>query len=467
MLLSPDLREWLPEDHLAWLVLDVVAELDLSVITSRFRLGSTGREAYDPGMLTALLIYGYCQGVRSSRAIERACVTDVAFRVIAAQQRPDHTTLARFRAGHAAALADLLGQVLAVCGRAGMGRVGVVAMDGTKIAGQASPHKNYTAARFRKMAADIVDEAGDLDAEEDALFGEQRGDELSKELMPGGDRASRIGEGLRQLKAEHAGLVAADVEMAEGKLVKARRQAVRERDWVEHRPHQSHALKPERRRRRVPMEDQARVKHADRRVLAVEAELAAAQASQGRRATAAALVRNLSDPDTRAMFVRGKGFLQGFNAQLAVSDDHLILATDVTADANDGPSFVPMMNQAVNNVAEHLGGEIKTLVADAAYCTMKALTAPGPDRLIATGHSPDIPKRPSTNEHIVKMAARLKVDSPDRTIYQRRQATVEPVIGQLKDRLGLRRFSRRGLEAAKHELALAATAYNIRRLASA
>jgi len=121
MLLPPDLRDWLPEDHLARLVLEVVEQLDLTAIEASFVRGGVGREAFDPGLLTALLIYGYCQGVRSSRQIERACVTDVAFRVIAAQQQPDHTTVARFRQRHAAALADLFGQVLAMCGRVGLG----------------------------------------------------------------------------------------------------------------------------------------------------------------------------------------------------------------------------------------------------------------------------------------------------------------------------------------------------------
>lgn len=462
MLLPPDLRDWLSEDHLAWLVLEVVGQCDLSAIMATFRRGSTGRQAYDPAMLTALLIYSYCQGMRSSRMIERACVTDVAVRVIAAQQRPDHTTLARFRSRHAAALADLFGQVLAICGRAGMGHVGIVAVDGTKVAGQASPRKNYTAKTYQKMAADIVDEAGETDTAEEALFGEDnRGDEMPDGLAPGANRAARIKEAQRRIDAEKQAAVDADVEVAERKLVRARHKAAAERDWID-RPRTSNRKRPP---RRVPPEEQVKIKRADQRVVAVEAELAQARAGQGRRAKDLDPVCNISDPDSHLMFVRGKGFLQGFNAQVVVSDDHLIVATDVTADTSDRPSFVPMMNQAVGNAAAHLGGAIELVLADAGYCHIDALTADGPDRLIATGRQPDEPSQPSRNQHILAMAVRLKPDSPDRARYQRRQATVEPVIGHLKDRIGLRRFARRGLKAAQHELALAATAHNIRRLA--
>jgi transposase len=462
MLLPPDLRDWLPEDHLAWLVLDVVGQLDLSAISGTFRRGSTGREAYEPAMLTALLVYGYCQGVRSSRMIERACLTDVAFRVIAAQQRPDHTTIARFRARHAAALADLFGQVLSLCGKAGLGQVGIVAVDGTKIAGQASARKNYSEKRLRELAADIIAEARSVDAREDAEHGAgTRGDELPPELAPGAGRAARIRRALQQVEAERDAAVAGDVEAAERKLVRARRKAQFERDWVDRQ------RRPEQRRARIPVEEQVKVRKADARVAAVEAELAQAKAGTGRRARAAKPTANVSDPDSHIMFVRGKGYLQGYNAQIAVSDDHLILTTDVTTATGDRPWFVPMMNRAMDSVAEHLPGrQVGVVVADAGYCSIEALTAAGPDRLIATGRKPDEPSQPSRSEPITTMAQRLKPDSPDRARYSRRQATVEPVIGQLKDRVGLRRFARRGLRAARHELALAALAYNIRRLAT-
>ena len=331
MLLPPDLRDWLPEDHLARLVLEVVEQLDLTAIEASFVRGGVGREAFDPGLLTALLIYGYCQGVGSSRQIERACVTDVAFRVIAAQQQPDHTTVARFRQRHAAALADLFGQVLAMCGRVGLGRVGIVAIDGTKIAGQASPRKNYTENTLRRLAADIIDDAAAIDAAEDAEFGSERsGDELPQDLRPGPDRAARIRHALAEVEAEKAAAAAEDTAVAEPKLGRARRAAARERD-VQLRRREGRRPRVDRMR----LDEQVKVRRADARVAATEQELAQAKDGQGPRARTARPVRNISDPDSHVMFVRGKGYLQGYNGQLAVSDDHLIVATGISTNSND------------------------------------------------------------------------------------------------------------------------------------
>ncbi len=462
MLLPPDLREWLPEDHLAYLVLGLVDQFDLSAVIKAYPRGGAGREAFDPAMLTGLLIYAYSQGLRSSRQIERGCVTDVAMRMLAAQQRPDHTTIARFRKRHAVALADLLGQVLQICHRAGMGRVGVVAVDGSKIAGQASPRKNYTEEKLRKMAADIVDEAAATDEAEDAEHGPDRsGDELPETLRPGADRAARIRRALRQVEEEKDAARAEDVLAAERKTERARRAAVRERrDAEQHR--QGRKVRAD----RGPVEDYVKVRRADAQLAKQEAEEAQARAGQGLRAHRCKPTANVSDPDSHLMFVRGKGFLQGFNAQLVVTDDHLILATDVCTDTNDTRQYTGMVDQAVANAAAHLdGATIGTVLADAGYCTQEALTAPGPDRLIATGRKPDVPSQSGRAPAIAAMAERLAPDTPDRARYQRRQATVEPVIGHLKDRIGLRRFIRRGLAAARHELAFAAAVHNIRRLA--
>src|SRR3954451_67985 len=156
MLLPEDLRAWLPGDHLALLVIDVLAGCDLGVLERSYRRGGAGRRAYDPVMLATLLVYAYCEGVRSSRAIERGCVTNVAFRVITAQQRPDHTTIAKFRQVHGKAFAQLFTQVLGVCAAHGMGRVGVVAIDGTKIAANAAPERSRSAATLRKMVDQIA-----------------------------------------------------------------------------------------------------------------------------------------------------------------------------------------------------------------------------------------------------------------------------------------------------------------------
>ena len=463
MLLPPDLREWLPEDHLAYLVLSLVEQFDLSAVVKAYPRGGTGREAFDPAMLTGLLIYAYSQGVRSSRQIERGCVTDVAMRMLTAQQRPDHTTIARFRKRHAAALADLLGQVLQVCHRAGMGRVGVVAVDGSKIAGQASPRKNYSEEKLRKMAEAMVDEAAAADEAEDAEHGrDQSGDELPEPLRPGTDRAARIRQALRMVEEEKEAARAEDVAVAERKAERARRAAGRERRAAE-KQRQDRTARVD----RGPVDDYAKVRRADAHVAAKEAEVAQARAGQGLRAQKCKPTANVSDPESHVMFVRGKGFLQGFNAQLVVTDDHLILATDVCTDTNDSCQYIDMVNLAVANAAAHLdGATIGTVLADAGYCTQEALTAPGPNRLIATGRRPHIPSQTGKLPEIAAMAERLAPDTADRATYQRRQATVEPVIGIVKDRIGLRRFMRRGLTAARDELAFAAAVHNIRRLAA-
>jgi transposase len=463
MLLPPDLRDWLREDHLAWLVLEVVDQLDLSGIESEYRLGSTGRRAYDPSMLTALLVYGYCCGQRSSRRIEEACETDVAFRVISAQQRPDHTTIARFRAAHAQALAALFGQVLTICGRAGLAKVGIVAIDGTKIAANASPGKNYDEDRLRKMAAAMLAEAEAVDAAEDAEHGTDRGDELPSSLRPGPDRRHRLKAALDSIEADRADRIGEDVAHAErrrGRVAGSLRTAVSRSEAI-------HAGSSRTRSDRRPISEHKEVREAIAKLAQAEDQLAEATAGRGRRASTDMPVRrNTTDPDSRLMPTRGKGFVQGFNAQIAVSDDHVVIATDVTDCSNDLNAFTPMLALAVASVAQNLPhADIGTVLADAGYCTEESLTTPGPDRLIATGRDP-AKKADNGTAATRQMAKRLHPDSPDRVTYRRRQATVEPVIGQLKDRIGLRRFSRRGIQAARHELALAAIAHNIRRLAT-
>ena len=179
LLLPPSLREWLPEGHLAWFVIDAVGQLDLAPFYAAYRADGHGRAAHDPAMMVALLLYAYAVGERSSRRIERRCVEDVAFRVIAANQRPDHTTIARFRQRHEAALAGLFGEVLALCADAGLVGVAVLAVDGTKLHANASQHQNLD---FDEIAREILAEAGAVDRAEDERFGEQRGDELPPEL---------------------------------------------------------------------------------------------------------------------------------------------------------------------------------------------------------------------------------------------------------------------------------------------
>ncbi len=179
-LMPPDPRDWLPEGHLAWFVLASVEEMDLAAFYGSYRQDGWGRAAFEPSMMVALLLYAYARGERSSRGIERRCVEDVAYRVIAAQQTPDHATIARFRVRHEAALAGLFSEVLGLCRESGLVKVGVIAIDGTKVHANASHHSNVD---YEQLAREILKEAGEVDAAEDELYGDARGDELPEHLQ--------------------------------------------------------------------------------------------------------------------------------------------------------------------------------------------------------------------------------------------------------------------------------------------
>lgn len=509
------MRDWLPEGHLVWFVLDTVAQLDLDAFRARHRLGGAGREAYDPGVLLALLIYGYAVGERSSRRIERLCGTDVAFRVICAQDVPDHSTIARFRRAQVDVFERVFVQVLVLCARAGMGRLGTVAIDGTKIAANASIDANHRESWLREQARTIAAEAEDTDAAEDAEFGpDARGDELPGELADPKTRAERIRRCLAEIAAEQAAGDAAAAEAkgkAEQHLARIEAGPVTGRDPC--------ALDPvAAAKARLARELAARQRQID----AYNAEVVAARAEGrrlpiGRRITdplggkrvrkalaaleralaKAVLVipvgadsktgkdkaprRNVTDPDSRIMPTR-KGWIQGYNAQFAVSADYLILALALTNNPADTGELQPMITQteraaAVINQERAEPENTGTVLADAGYFSEDNLTpAEGPqvfDRLIATGKSRDLHRDAATNpasgpppENATpteKMRHRLR--TPDGiALYKKRGATVEPVNGHIKDRNRLRQFSMRGLTTCLGELNLTAAAHNIHRM---
>jgi transposase len=184
-LMPPDVREWLSEGHLAWFVIDAVAEMDLEAFYAAYRQDGRSRPAYDPAMMVGLLLYAYARGTRSSRTIECGCEEDVALRVVAAQQRPDHATIARFVERHQDAIAGLFGEVLSLCAKSGLVNVGVLAVDGTKVPGNASRNANVD---YEQLAREILEDAKAVDAAEDELYGEARGDELPEQLRTGQGR---------------------------------------------------------------------------------------------------------------------------------------------------------------------------------------------------------------------------------------------------------------------------------------
>ena len=200
-LMPPDVREWLPPGHLAWFVIDAVEEMDLEPFYAAYRLDGRSRPPYDPAMVVAVLLYAYSRGIRSSRVIERACEEDVAFRVLAAQQRPDHATIARFLERHQDAIAGLFGEVLTLCSRSGLAKVGVIAVDGTKVHANASRDQNRD---YNQLAREIVEVAKAVDAAEDELHGEARGDELPPEFATAQGRRGWLREAKQRLEAERA-----------------------------------------------------------------------------------------------------------------------------------------------------------------------------------------------------------------------------------------------------------------------
>ncbi|HET8537815.1 MAG TPA: transposase [Solirubrobacteraceae bacterium] len=490
-LLPPDMAEWLPADHLAWFVIAVVDELDMSAFKARRKLGGAGRAAFDPRMLLALLVYAYACGQRSSRQIERLCATDVAFRVICAQDVPDHATIARFRAEHRAGVEELFTQVLVLCARAGLARLGVVAVDGTKIAANASIAADRSRAWLRGQAAAMLEEAERVDAEEDALFGSARGDELPEQFADPRTRKARIKAALERLReADAAEDAQAEAEMAcwsarldaaaaalakaeaaaQGRLDIHRRKAADAAAGVGRKPQ---GKLP------VPVEGHCRVRAARGRLARVvaEREQARLRLLEARAAREQDTKVNLTDADSRRMPTK-KGWIHGYNAQLAVSDDQIILAAALTQQPSDVQAFIPMTRAAeaaVRALGEATGAElaIGVVLADAGYLSAANLTAPGPDRLIALGKNrqlqADARDRPAAGppppgaDPLTAMGHRLRTPEGIAT-YKRRAATVEPVNGHLKDRIGLRRFSLRGKEKAQTELTLAAAVANLLKL---
>jgi transposase len=495
-LLPPDMGEWLPAGHLAWLVIEVVERLDTSVLHARHRLGGVGRRAYDPDMLLALLIYSYCLGVRSSRQIERLCEVDVAYRVICAGDVPDHTTIARFRQGHQHAAQRLFVDVLAICAEAGLARVGVVAVDGTKMAANASMKANRTRAQMEAEVAAMFAQAEATDVAEDRLFGDARGDELPEDLVDRRSRKARLDAALAVVEAQEAARRAEEeaarqarqqaaaaperprgrpargdeVAWAEAALERAKRRAAQRRAGVEARAAE---------RGRKPSGPQP---GNGRRVARYEARLerAKARAAEGAEHPGRKPQRhtepwaNVTDPDSRLMRTH-RGWVQGYNAQAAVSRDGLIVAATVTQDHNDVAQCSPMMTNTVGNLAAAgVGQPLGTMLFDAGYLSEDHLTAEGPDRLIATAKSWKLRGTakqqgylhgdpPPQATPIEAMEHRLRTEQGSR-LYGMRQHIAESVFGHTKHNQGIRRFMRNGLTAVDAEWKLIATAYNLLKL---
>lgn len=545
--MPPNMAEWLPADHLVWFVIEVVEQLDTTAFHAKRRLGGQGRRGYDPDMLLALLLYAYAVGERSSRRIERLCVDHVAFRVVCAQDGPDHSTIARFRTEHEAAFADLFAQVLRLCAAAGMVKVGVVAIDGTKIAANAArgANRSHDTVRdeARRIAEEMLAEATQVDAVEDARAEKARKDGSDPDGdadggLPAGfadhsRRAANIARALAEIERQDAEHAAEDEDDAKrvaeymarfeaGESIEGRPPAgadpvrvqqarvtrfetmIADVDGVpgaaasDRRRDARRRLK-DARKRLARAQEAAAAGTVDRRSRAALRRATRQRRARARGGPGTELV-NVTDPDSRLMTQgAGGGSVQGYNAQFAVTDDHLVLGIHLSQTANDTSCYTPTLDAAttiltaITRVQPEPTVAIGTVLADAGYFTKDNLTTEGPPRLIAPGKTRDIARAATVNT-AVNTAADAAADAaanagPDSSsvdlpadagplelmrhrlkqpeaaeLYKRRSATVEPVFGHLKDRIGLRRFSRRGLDAVTAELHLAATVLNLNRL---
>lgn len=475
-LLPPSIAEWLPSDHLVWFVLDVVSMVDLSGFHLRHPNDGPGRRAYDPEMMLALLVYAYCRGLRSSRRIEAACGTDLAFRAICADIVPDHIAIARFRADHEVAIRDAFVDVLVLCAKAGLASLGTIAIDGTKIGSDAALRANRSESAIRAEIDRVLSDAAATDDAEQHLQPTLAG-ELPDDLARPGSRLARLRSALEEIETERHAREAADAD-------RAKRLA---QDAAEGR----------RPRGRAPADPPKALARAEADVAALEARVAAAtdvlerlcaeselEAARKRLADASTVATdapappegqaNTTDPES-AMMKTASGWVQGYNAQAAVNESQVVIAASVTRDHNDVAQLLPAIDAVVvNAAAAGIDGDVGTVVADAGYWSEANATAPGPDRLIAT--TKDWKQRRAAREMgtttgpppegaspLEAMEHRLRT-AEGATTYGQRSSTVEPVFGQAKENRGFRRFMRRGLGAAQSEWALMCTTANILKL---
>lgn len=517
LLMPPSVRDWLPEDHLAFFVLEVVEELDVDAFYGAYRADGRGGAVYDPSMMLAVLLYAYCTGERSSRRIEKRLVEDVAYRVLSANQCPDHATLARFRQRHQDAIAGLFGQVLGLCVKAGLVDAGVVSIDGTKMAADAS----FFANRSREeLAKQVLAEADEVDAAEDELLGDQGLPKLPSTWAGGRDRRQRIRAALDELEAQKV----RDFETRQ--VERAAKEARMGRKLTGPKPKENTATR-----------------------------------ASARRA-------NTTDPHSRVIATRARGAMQGYNAQAAATVEQIVVAAEVGTTTNDQPHFVPMANAVRDNLTDagHTD-RVGTFLGDAGYWSAaNATTDVGSEVLIVTRKSSwrrtaeepdetklevlakvnrgelsqrkageilgvsytwvrDMTKRyfgtegqrqsrkaePEPEEWIpiierlargeisrraacdaldisdrraITMLAHVKGEAVDPTIarnamnaklaeeantelYKKRCHSIEPVFGNIKSNLGYRSFSRRSLPAVNSEWRLMCTVHNLLKLHNA
>jgi transposase len=493
-LLPPDVREWLPADHLAWFVIEAVAELDLSAFYVAYRADGHGRAAYEPSLMVALVLYAFATKVRSSRAIERHCRQDVAYRVISGNLVPDHATIARFICRHERALADLFGEVLKLCDRAGLVKPGVVSIDGTRIAGNASPEVNH---KFDRIAREILAETLATDDAEDELYGEARGDELPEQLRSADGRREFFRQARQELRREHENRELAEepeaqaaeevpLELDANEIVGRGRQG---RDaWLRESKRQLERHRWENPNPIPRPRDERLLLAAERLEAEFDVERRANEAYEHYRATARDRLGrrpggraephrppdvpagkvNTTDLDSRPIPI-GFGFVQGYNAQAAVNEQQIVLAAEITNSSTDFSQLDPMVTATLAEL-ERVGVSERpeAVAADAGYWNEQQM-----DEVVARKHIPVLvapdkgtratPKRWLRSGRASWMRSVLATEHGQQR-YRKRKQTVEPLFGDTKHNSGLYRFHRRGRIKVRLEWRLLMTTHNLTKL---
>lgn len=437
------------------------------------------------------MLYAYAKGNRSSRGIERACAEDVAYRVICSNQVPDHSTIAEFRVRHERALADIFGEVLGLCRAAGLVRVGVIAIDGTKVAANASRDANRS---YGQVAREILAEAWRIDEAEDELYGEARGDELPEQLRRREGRRAALREAKRKLAAEReaqsAGEVSEDepivaLDLDRERLVNSEQGR---RGWLREGRRQLDELR-RRQARPIARSRTERLRESKRRLeeeQRVELESNAAYGAyrargvmrDGRRFGRPADPHtppaqptgtiNTTDHDSRIVRTQGQPAIQGYNAQAAVSESQVIIAAELTVDSPDFGHLEPMVDASVSELENAGVSESpQTVVADPGYWHKQQM-----ENVVSRGIQVVIPPdsgrregaRPGWDKGLYAFMRRVLSTEHGKAVYRRRLATVEPVFGQTKFNRRLDRFLRRGRAACRSEWRLIAATHNLLKL---
>ena len=430
------MREWLDKDDLVYFIMDVLEGLDLSHIYRQYDGAKGGQPPYEPQMMTALLFYAYCMGMPSSRRIEKATYHSVPFRVLTADQHPDHDTIAEFRKRHLKAMSGLFVEVLRLCQKMGLVKLGHVALDGTKVRANASKHKAMSYARMEKKAreleqevARLLAEAEAIDAQEDARYGKgRRGDELPDDLRIRESRLKKIRQAMKELEHE------------------AKTKVDEKREQMRHKEQALAKAGTKRRGVKRPKLDEKPEPRAQ---------------------------RNFTDPDSRIMKDGATGsFQQSYNCQIAVdADKQIIVAGNVTQQANDKQQVAPVVEKLKENTGGH---KPKVMTADSGYfsrANAQLLERDGIDAYIATGrHRHSRPPPPArrgripNNATIAERMERKLRTVKGRCTYSKRKQIVEPVFGQIKEARGLRRFLLRGLDNVSAEWDLICLTHNLLKL---